>query len=258
MRRHQLLRGLHEVLEPRTYFEIGVREGLSLALSRARSVGVDPFFRITKEIRCDVHLVSTTSDEFFAREHPFAHFDEPTVDLTFIDGMHLSEFVLRDFINTERFCTAGSVVVFDDVLPRSVEEAGRGREGRARHGAWAGDVFKALESMRALRPDLVILDVDTFPTGTAVVLAPDPKNRALGRAYDELVQQYVVPDPQALPDEVVSRTRAVSGEDLLSSGIWSTVRAARTAAGESGQESVRRACARAGLTAGASVGVSDD
>ena len=248
MRRHQLLRGLHEVLEPRTYFEIGVRDGMSLALSRARSVGVDPFFRITREVRCDVHLVSTTSDEFFDREHPFAHFDEPVVDLAFIDGMHLSEFVLRDFINTEKFCSAGSVVVFDDVLPRSVEEAGRGREGNARHGAWAGDVFKALQSMKRLRPDLVILEVDTFPTGTAVVLAPDRGNRVLGRSYDELVREYVVPDPQRLPDDVLHRSHAVRAEDLLASGIWADVRRAR-GGGDAGRDAVRRACVGAGLTA---------
>ena len=42
MRRHKLLRGLHEVLQPRTYFEIGVRNGLSLELSRAQSVGGRP------------------------------------------------------------------------------------------------------------------------------------------------------------------------------------------------------------------------
>ncbi len=73
MRRHAFLRGLHEVLRPRTYFEIGVRDGMSLTHSRAVSVAVDPAFAIDREIRCDVHLVRTTSDEFFAREHPFAH-----------------------------------------------------------------------------------------------------------------------------------------------------------------------------------------
>ena len=117
MRRHKLLRGLHEVLQPRTYFEIGVRNGLSLELSRAQSVAVDPFYNLTREVRCDVHLVRTTSDEFFNRRHPFAHFAGQPVDLAFIDGMHLSEFALRDFINTEKFCHAGSVVVFDDSRP---------------------------------------------------------------------------------------------------------------------------------------------
>ena len=72
MRRHAFLRGLHEVLRPRTYFEIGVREGMSLTHSRVPSVAVDPAFAIDREFRCDVHLVRTTSDEFVAREHPGA------------------------------------------------------------------------------------------------------------------------------------------------------------------------------------------
>ena len=39
------------LLDPRTYFEIGVHIGMSLTLSRARSVAVDPFFKITRELR---------------------------------------------------------------------------------------------------------------------------------------------------------------------------------------------------------------
>lgn len=247
MRRHQLLRGLHDVLAPRTYFEIGVRNGLSLELSRARSVAVDPGYTLTKEIRCDVHLVRTTSDEFFAREHPFAHLDEPRIDLAFIDGMHLSEFALRDFINTEKFCQAGSVVVLDDVLPRHVVEAGRGREGSARHGAWTGDVYKVVDTLRSLRPDLVVLEMDTRPTGTLVVLYPDPHNRVLHRAYDDLVVEYVVPDPQDVPAWALQRSRAMAGERLLESSVWPEIRRLRTRPDEEARPAIGAALQRSGL-----------
>ncbi|CUR54429.1 conserved hypothetical protein [metagenome] len=250
MRRHELLAGLHEVLQPRTYFEIGVRNGLSLELSRARSVAVDPFYNLTKEVRCDLHLVRTTSDEFFARPHPFAHFDDPVVDLAFIDGMHLSEFALRDFINTEKFCGPGSVVVFDDMLPRTVEEAGRGRVGAAKNGAWAGDVYKIVESMRSLRPDLILLEMDTRPTGTLVVLHPDPLNRALERAYDDLVAEYVVPDPQVVPEPVLSRSRAMTGETLLGSGVWAEIRSLRAGSSTQPSTAVGDAYRRFGLDNG--------
>jgi hypothetical protein len=138
--RHELLKNLHRLLQPRTYLEIGVRKGKSLTLSRTRTIAIDPFFEIDREVLCDLHLVRTTSDEFFARRHPLAHFDEPTIDLAFIDGMHLAEYAFRDVINVERYCHPGSVIVIDDMLPRSVEEAGRTRRGAAANGARAGDV----------------------------------------------------------------------------------------------------------------------
>jgi hypothetical protein len=247
MRRHDLLRGLHEVLQPRTYFEIGVRDGLSLQLSRAQSVAVDPFYNVTREIRCDVHLVRTTSDEFFARRHPFAHFAEPTVDLAFIDGMHLSEFALRDFINTERFCHAGSVVVFDDMLPRNVIEAGRGREGSAKDGAWAGDVYKVVDTLRALRPDLTVLEMDTQPTGTLVVMNTDRRNRVLHEAYDRVVVDYVVPDPQVVPEWALQRTRAIPGEDLLSSPVLGELKRMRSRPDAEARPVIARALRRAGF-----------
>lgn len=227
MRRHDLLRELHSLLNPRAYFEIGVREGRSLALSRTRSVAVDPFFLLDCELRCDVHLVRTSSDEFFARKHPFAHLDEPVVDLAFVDGMHLSEYALRDVLNTERFTHPGSVIVIDDMLPRSVDEAGRERRGTAERGAWAGDVYKVVPALRRHRPDLVVLEVDTFPTGTVVILVPDARSRVMQRAYDDLVEQFVVADPQVVPEETLGRTRAVDPRRLLDSGVWSDLVALR-------------------------------
>lgn len=62
MNRHQLLAELHACLRPRNYLEIGVNDGQSLRLSRVPTIAVDPAFRITSALRCDLHLVRATID----------------------------------------------------------------------------------------------------------------------------------------------------------------------------------------------------
>ncbi|HYO40534.1 MAG TPA: class I SAM-dependent methyltransferase [Nocardioidaceae bacterium] len=255
MLRHELLKHLHTLLQPRTYFEIGVNKGASLALSRAKTIAVDPFYAVENEILCDLHLVRATSDEFFARRHPLAHFDEPRIDLAFIDGMHLSEYALRDVMNVERYCHAGSVIVLDDMLPRNIQEAGRTRRGSSAHGAWAGDVYKIVKAFHELRPDLVCLEVDTRPTGTVILMTPDSRSTALTDAYDGLVADFVVPDPQEVPTETLNRTRAVSPAAVVTAPIWDTVRSLRTAPDDRARPEIRSLLAGAGLIAEATVPV---
>jgi predicted O-methyltransferase YrrM len=214
--RHEFLAALHAVVRPRTYLEIGVNDGRSLALSRVPTIGIDPAFKVTSEIRTDLHLARSTSDEFFGRRDPLAHLPMPLVDLAFIDGMHLSDYTLRDFMNVERYCAPGSVIVFDDMLSRNIDEA-----ARLRHtGPWTGDVYKVLTALRELRPDLVTLEVDTVGSGMAVVLLPDPSSRVLHDNYDRLVAEMVSPDPQDVPLEVLTRSRAVDPDAIVNSSIW--------------------------------------
>jgi len=247
VRRHELLQGLHELVQPRTYLEIGVQTGRSLRYSRACSIGVDPAFHLVNEVLCDLHLVRATSDEFFARRHPLAHFPFPAADLAFIDGMHLAEYALRDLINVEKYTLPTSVIVLDDMLPRHVDEAGRGREGARVRGAWAGDVYKVVTTLRELRPDLVCLEVDTQPTGTVVILLPDAGSTVLASAYDQLVAEYVVPDPQQVPDEVIRRTRAIGAQELLDSPIWPQLRRLREQGHDSARSALRGELDRAAL-----------
>lgn len=229
MRRHELLHELHGLLQPRTYLEIGVHVGSSLTLSRTRSIGIDPAFAVQRELHCDVHLVRTTSDEFFAREHPLAHFDEPVVDLAFVDGMHLAEYAFRDVVNVERFSHPATVVVIDDMLPRDVPEARRDRSVRSGSPSWAGDVFKILPTIRALRPDVVCLEIDTEPTGTVVLLNLDASSRVLVDAADDVVEGYVAAtDPQHVPVEVLERRRAHDPRTLLDDALWGELVAARS------------------------------
>jgi hypothetical protein len=245
--RHELLQGLHAALAPRSYLEIGVQTGRGLTLSRTSTIGVDPAFSIMKEILCDLHLVRSTSDEFFARKHPLAHFPVPVADLAFIDGMHLAEYALRDLINVERYTHPASVIVIDDMLPRNEVEASRDRERAAGTGAWAGDVYKIIDTVREYRPDLVCLEIDTKPTGTVVILQPDASSSALAAAYDDVVEQYVVPDPQHVPESILTRRRAMAPEVLLAAPVWDGLRALRTRRADRARTQVADLLAGAGL-----------
>ncbi len=219
MSRHQLLAALHEVLQPRTYFEIGVNSGGSLTLSNTRSVGVDPAYQITSPLHCDVRTYIETSDDFFALDDPMEHFEGVGIDLAFLDGMHLSDFTLRDFMNLEQYMSFGGVVVFDDMLPRNDLEAFRVR----RTMAWAGDVYKVYEVLRDHRSDLVVIPINTAPTGTVLVAKCNPGTRALFDAYP-LVEEYLLsPDPQKVPDDITSRAIAVNPDELLASDVWTEI-----------------------------------
>ncbi|HJY44815.1 MAG TPA: class I SAM-dependent methyltransferase [Propionibacteriaceae bacterium] len=226
MSRHEFLEGLHEKTRPRTYLEIGIRTGTSLALSRSRSIAVDPRFAIDKPIHCDVQVVKSTSDDFFAGDAPLAHFDGLPVDLAFIDGMHLSEFALRDFINIEPWMADTGVVVFDDVLPRNALEAARDRKTES----WAGDVYKVVEILRRRRPDLVVLLLNTANTGTAVVLGFDQASTVLKDCFAEEKDYLLRPDPQTLPQEYLDRSIAVEPDILLESPVWQQLVACRVSA----------------------------
>ncbi len=228
MDRYDHLRGLHAALQPRTYLEIGVNDGRSLTLSRARSIGVDPSFKVTAEQHCELQLVKATSDDFFTRPDPVAAFDGTPVDLALIDGLHVFEYALRDFMNIERVCSWTSVVVFDDMLPRTVSEAARDRHTLA----WAGDVYKVAEVLRRYRPDLLCLPLDTAPTGVLVVLGADPTSTVLHDHYDEIVAEFAVGDPQQVPVEVLERRGSADPSAVLASDVWSRLVAARTSGGE--------------------------
>jgi predicted O-methyltransferase YrrM len=221
--RHAFLAQLHELLAPHTYLEIGVNVGKSLALSRTRSIGVDPAFRVEVELHCDLQLVREGSDEFFARPGALEHFQGVPIDLAFIDGMHLSEFALRDFMNLEKLMSPTGVILIDDVMPRNALEAARDR----RTAVWTGDVYKVVEILREQRPDLTIIPVNTSATGTALVLGMDPTSTVLQENYEANLEVCRAGDPQSVPDEVLHRKNAVAVSTLTASPLWARLVALR-------------------------------
>jgi hypothetical protein len=212
---YAFLAELHRRLAPRAYLEIGVRDGGSLAQAHCRSVGIDPAYAITAELDADVALFRTTSDEYFARPDPLAATGGTPFDLSFIDGLHLFEFAFRDFVYAERHSSPRGVIVFDDVLPRSIDEAARQRHTEG----WTGDVYGMLEVLALYRPDLVVVPVGTRPTGLLLVTALNPADTTLTDNFDEILARFRRPDPQPVPPLLLDRLTVVPPQRLLESDL---------------------------------------
>ena len=136
-----------------------------------------------------------TSDTFFESYSPTTLLNGP-LDIVFLDGMHLYEFLLRDFIHVERHCRRNSVVLLHDCLPPDANVARRGihdttlRAQSLYPNWWAGDVWKAALIIRKLRPELKMYAFDAPPTGLVAITNLDPASNILERAYYDAVAEY--------------------------------------------------------------------
>ncbi|WP_152363412.1 class I SAM-dependent methyltransferase [Microlunatus speluncae] len=217
---------VHRRHRPGAYLEIGVASGKSLRLAGCRAVGVDPAFAITTPLDNDVAVLRTTSDEYFNRPDPMQVTKGQPYELAFIDGLHLFEFALRDYINTERHSSAHGMIILDDMYPRTVDEA-----ARVRHtDAWTGDVFWIIEVLAKYRPELTVVGVDTQPTGLLLVLGLDPADTTLTDHYDEILAEFRRSDPQPVPAAILDRSSVFPAARLLESELIEAARSAETPA----------------------------
>jgi hypothetical protein len=184
-----LLARIHSFLKPRTYVEIGIRQGHSLRLAKtaAASVGIDPAPALEQKPRRGTQVFPMTSDEFFARHDLAQELDQQPVDLAFVDGMHLFEFALRDFANLEQFCHRDSTILVHDCYP--VDRASAARERTTQ--IWSGDVWKLIVCLKKYRPDLRLCTVDVPPTGLGIIRHLDPGSTTLPSLLDGLYKEFV-------------------------------------------------------------------
>ena len=185
-----LLDRMHRELEPKTYFEIGTESGASLHLAKCTSYAVDPAFRLAADVtgnKPELYLFQGTSDDFFASD--MLRRMDPSFDLAFLDGMHLFEFLLRDFMNSEKRMAAGGCIAMHDCVPMSMAAAERDWN-KAVTRQWVGDVWKVVSILRKYRPDLNIEVVNAAPSGLVVVRNLDPTNRILDAEYNQIVRDW--------------------------------------------------------------------
>lgn len=184
------LAAIHKWLRPATYLEIGVFGGGTLGLAQpgTRAIGVDPRPLAESDRRYDtetfIHRV--TSDAYFEALDLVDTRRLVTVDFAFIDGLHLYEQVLRDFINVETMCDPDSIVVFHDTLP--VAAAATARQRQTSH--WCGDVWKIRPCIQKYRPDLSMLTIPTHPSGLTLVTGLDRHSTILNDRFPIAVADF--------------------------------------------------------------------
>ena len=185
---------LNQQLVPRAYLEIGTNKGMSVERFSCDAVCIDPKLLIERNVwalRRRSFLFQMTADDFFRDEDLRVYFPKGP-DIAFFDGMHLFEYLLRDFINTERQCHAHSLILMHDCLPLNPQmacrtyAAGDETEGEYRW-AWTGDVWKILYAFKLFRPDLLVSILDCPPTGLVAVRRLAPASTAMSSRYEEIV-----------------------------------------------------------------------
>ena len=216
------LKRIHTTLRLKTYFEIGTLNGDTLKLASCSCISVDPTYQISTDVlgnKPSCYFFQVCSDEFFEQRDPKQILGD-AIDVAFLDGMHLFEYLLRDFYNTERYCARGSIIILHDCVPVDEHVTVRdpfdpARQKSSRPGYWTGDVWKMIPTLQRWRPDLKISVVDAPPTGLVLVTNLNPESHVLQDNYQAIMGKYLTLDLGAYGVERLHReASAVSTEEF--------------------------------------------
>ena len=167
MNRYDVINDLIIKNNYKTYLEIGVRnpdECFNLINCETKH-SVDPGYEVALPHFNIDNLVTYqyTSDTFFKLLENKGTDLSTTYkwDIIFIDGLHISNQVERDIMNSLNHLAENGVVVLHDCNPPNLWMAREDYiiDGIA-HG-WNGTVWKSIYKLRATRPDLFVCTVDT-------------------------------------------------------------------------------------------------
>ena len=139
------------------YLEIGVEYGQTFLQTHFKDktgVDPDPKFQVKNQ---GFKFESSTSDEFSLNTklnndiNNDINNDVIKYDVIFIDGMHQSEYFLRDFNNSIKVLQEGGSLFIDDILPLSYNEQLKiprkhyYEKGILKYGEeWTGDIWKVV------------------------------------------------------------------------------------------------------------------
>ena len=231
----RIMEKLHGALRPKTYMEIGTETGQSLAYAQCPSLAIDPKFqidggRMSQILKRPISLFFAMESDAFFRDHDPTRYLGNKIDFAFLDGMHWCEFLLRDFINTERHCHENSIILLHDCLPVEppiADRAFRTRESIMPHrkGWWTGDVWRTALAIKRYRPRLTITAIDAQPTGLLIVSGLDPGNTVLSDRYDQLEKEMRDWDldqigVRALFDELDVKSAAIVSDAEKIKNMW--------------------------------------
>ena len=147
MNRFDIINSIASKIKASDYLEIGVYDGYCferVMIPNKDAVDPDSPFRHTN--------FRMTSDKFFDYLNP-----KKGYDIIFIDGLHVHEQSLRDFINSEKHLNPGGFIIFHDTNPPTKSHA----TDECKSGDWNGSVYKTIITLRSEWPNLNIFTVDT-------------------------------------------------------------------------------------------------
>lgn len=211
---YTVLHWVHQILHPATYIEIGVREGESLraALPASVCIAIDPLPTLQDPLPPKLHVFPMTSDSFFETHNVVELLGAPYFSLAFIDGLHLFEQALRDFIHLERFASRESIIMLHDCMPLDRITSDRTRSTHF----YSGDVWKLTMCLATYRRDLRMVTIRTAPTGLCLVSNLDSDSHVLREHYEDYLAEYLPLDfddyqahTQRMPHSIANTFEAV-------------------------------------------------
>ncbi len=155
MTRTHIINHLISKIKANSYLEIGVREpsGNFIHINCPNKVAIDPF-------PLDQSILPLTSDEFFTQ-------NKSTFDIIFIDGLHHSDQVEKDIINSLKVLNKDGYIICHDMNPTTELMQ---RVPIQTNTEWTGDCWKAWVKIRTNNPNLSMEVVDTdFGVGIITV-----------------------------------------------------------------------------------------
>jgi hypothetical protein len=213
---YTVLGWIHEILRPANYVEIGTRRGDSLraALPDTTCIAVDPMPALEGPLPPRTRVLPITSDTFFRSYDLSRLLGALHFSLAFIDGLHLFEQALLDFIHLEKHASRKSVVMLHDCLPLDRLTSERIRTTHF----YSGDIWKLPMCLTVHRPDVHMVTIRTAPTGLCLVGRMDRKSDILDKRYPEYVAEYAPLDfdyyrdhPEQMPNTIPNTFNAVRG-----------------------------------------------
>lgn len=127
------------------YLEIGTENGYTFKnIKFTNKIGVDPDPKYHLP-----NIIIKTSDDYFNDLENEENKNNKMNDIYFIDGMHLCDFVLKDFNNSIKYLNDGGIIFIDDIIPINYDEQLRipnkhyYENNILKYGEpWTGDVWK--------------------------------------------------------------------------------------------------------------------
>jgi hypothetical protein len=146
MNRTEIIQTLINKIQAKKYLEIGMGPGLNFNnIECEYKICVDP----TPTVPVTFKL---TSDDFFKQNNE-------TFDIIFIDGLHWSEQVYKDIVNSLNVLNDGGYIICHDMNPHS--EFIQRYPQPLSESEWTGDCWKAWVNLRSERDDLNMFVIDT-------------------------------------------------------------------------------------------------